>query len=451
MDSDLAESRSPDALHEEQSAVPHAQFPHPLHPAQATPQGGSVNNAAMNTSVSRHHVSSTLSLLESLPTELVGLIGNHLESSDIGRLRATSKSMSGHLNFNLKTLFKTIRCSIPDMDRVLKFSCDPLANAVESLIWVKPRETAQNQRLGGFPAAVFNAQTIEGLQTLAKSFPNLRSVGLIADLQEEGDMWTQHLSNYDLHWWARVVKPIKPSMEWRVYERQSVYWGVSWPGSCDSPIHSFVRTTLPFETLAEFQNSWDIEGGQTPELCASRISIMCPPIGDGLRSLQLHQTVMHAEALRLFAVEELVISECTILCGRFGSLTNIVFKIEADDDDEELRNFARTIRKLRLFRCSMDVRDRSEIVVLFNQLSDSTLLEELQFEQVGDWTFDWDGNGSTDFGGKLPSVIEELGIKEALAKASKCLITPRLPRRRHLLDEWEGKKGRRGAVGLLTS
>lgn len=264
-------------------------------------------------------------------------------------------------------------------------------------------------------------------------------------------MWTQHLSNYDLHWWARVVQPIKPSMEWRVYERQSVYWGVSWPGSCDSPIHSFVRTTLPFETLAEFQNSWDIEGGQTPELCASRISIMCPPIGDGLRSLQLHQTVMHAEALRLFAVEELVISECTILCGRFGSLTNIVFKIEADDDDEELRNFARTIRKLRLFRCSMDVRDRSEIVVLFNQLSDSTLLEELQFEQVGDWTFDWDGNGSTDFGGKLPSVIEELGIKEALAKASKCLITPRLPRRRHLLDEWEGKKGRRGAVGLLTS
>ncbi|KAK8206226.1 hypothetical protein IWZ01DRAFT_485417 [Phyllosticta capitalensis] len=399
MDSDLAESRSPDAIHEEQSTAPRAQSPHSLHPTQTTPQGGFVNNTAMNTSVSHHHVASTLSLLESLPTELVGLIGNHLESSDLRRLRTMSKSMNSHLTFSLKALFKTIRCSIPDMDRVLKFSCDPLAKAVESLIWVKPRETAQNQRLGSFPAAVFNAQTIEGLQTLAKSFPNLRSAGLIADLQEEGDMWTQHLSNYDLHWWARVVQPIKPSMEWRVYERQSVYWGVSWPGSCDSPIHSFVRTTLPFETLAEFQNSWDIEGGQTPELCASRISIMCTPIGDGLRSLQLHQTVMHAEALRLFAVEELVISECTILCGRFGSLTNIVFRIEADVDDEELRNFSQTIRKLRLFRCSMDVRDRSEIVVLFNQLSDSTLLEELQFEQVGDWTFDWDGNGSTDFGG----------------------------------------------------
>ena len=115
-ESDLAESRVPDALHEEQSTAAGADSPQSPHPHR------------------------TMTLLEGLPTEIVSLIGDQMDPSSLVKLRSTSRTMNDHLSFNIKRLFKELWCplNLPKMEEIFWLMRQPLANSVQSLIWIRP-------------------------------------------------------------------------------------------------------------------------------------------------------------------------------------------------------------------------------------------------------------------------------------------------------------------------
>lgn len=68
--------------------------------------------------------------------------------------------------------------------------------------------------------------------------------------------------------------------------------------------------------------------------------------------------------------------------------------------------------------------------MILTDLRDKTDVERLRFEQVNGFAFDWDGDGSAeDDGSKIPLLVEELGVKEALTKMIDCVCVSERPPR----------------------
>lgn len=57
---------------------------------------------------------------------------------------------------------------------------------------------------------------------------------------------------------------------------------------------------------------------------------------------------------------------------------------------------------------------------LFSSLSASSVLESFRFERVENVFFDWDGDRNLDDSTRLPEIIQQVGIQQALLYMEKC-------------------------------
>ncbi|KAK7533322.1 uncharacterized protein J3D65DRAFT_670524 [Phyllosticta citribraziliensis] len=73
------------------------------------------------------------------------------------------------------------------------------------------------------------------------------------------------------------------------------------------------------------------------------------------------------------------------------------------------------LRELSLVRCQPSGRNESWIP-FFEALKKHKHLENLRFEDVRGVRFDWDSDGNLDNGTRLPEIIKELGMEQALDK-----------------------------------
>lgn len=414
MESDVAaEPHLPDAFHEEQSTVDGADSLQSSHPHR------------------------TMALLEGLPTEIVSLIGDQLDPWSLAQLRSTSKTMNDHLSFNLKCLLKSIWCRITSSDELFWFMRQPLANAVESLVWVRHGSTwMEPTPLAEVFPWTYGNSTQHGVIELfvamwmsAAGFRNLRSIGWIPEeawVSGLNDVSATYLDPGDLSFWSAVVKKIRRPLEVRVYEREKVYWGFDWTGSKETTTGAFVRTSFPVEVIHGADDD-SLEDWQRLSVCFRHMSALGDKLhSDRLGSLELHRTIVDCYYLKYFEGAQVKIWECRIN----NPLEHYLFYLP-----NKPGGFLQTVRNLSILNCSLEAQKRSSIVRFLAGLRDHGQLQSFQFERiriqygehVGDLTFDWDNDGCPDDGARLRGVIDDMGMEMALTKAIDCVHVPGKP------------------------
>ncbi|KAL1385253.1 hypothetical protein HDK64DRAFT_256590 [Phyllosticta capitalensis] len=401
--------------------------------------------------------------LERLPEDLVYLIGTYLKLGDLKALRTTCKAMDQHLesNPNLKASFKEIKCdpTRAGFAALSRFKERCLANAVESLIWLKPEsiplldeELARHRRLQRWglvpklealglqnkekalapPPEISEADLQRLMAQIIVGFVNLRAVSLtfVQDDLEEATCRSvpnrrslpDHRSIPDrnvFEFWAGMVLEIKRPLDVVVLSETGSF-GVCWTGDPNSPGKFFFKTSLSFEALKDHEEPWWVEFWLR-ERFAAVFEVQKTALCHRLRSLELHRTILRAENIDYICsvcnLEELKIWESAIYSGspNFTPLTR------------KNGRFGKTVRSLTLLDCTLQPRDPEGIEKLFTDLRDQCRLEQLRFERVGGLEFDWQHEGVRDKGEHLPQIIDSCGIKAALTKMSRCFVISEQP------------------------
>ncbi|KAK8206227.1 hypothetical protein IWZ01DRAFT_485418 [Phyllosticta capitalensis] len=341
----------------------------------------------------------TLSRLERLPAPVVDIISRHLESPDLKRLRLTSITMHNHLDFTLRGIFKKIQCELQPSDfHALKtFKEQPLARAVETLILVTPNCDCDPRRVRcrHRPGTSYISSLQKMVVDSVDWFPNLRAVGL------------KHKSAAELSFWKEATWKIEKPLE--VFICSGAFqWGVSWSGTSQSSLHAFYRSSQP--------PSFTMDPNYSTLLPIGLVRDFIPgPLESILRSFKLHRATINGRKFRELSliVEELTLTEC-------------ILSYVTDAFPDERTRF----RALNFYSCQIQPRTRSSFQMFFTELRDKTRVERLRFEQVGGFAFDWDGDGSAeDDGSKIPLLVEESGVKEALTKMINCVCVSERPPR----------------------
>ncbi|KAK8178781.1 hypothetical protein BC567DRAFT_263396 [Phyllosticta citribraziliensis] len=105
---------------------------------------------------------------------------------------------------------------------------------------------------------------------------------------------------------------------------------------------------------------------------------------------------------------------------RFGNLTSLTLCGEYDLREECLAGPERCEGELLLEFLSIELEPGVSWITVFQHLRRSKTLQKFRFEKVQNVFFDWDGNGELDDGSRLPSIIEQKGLKGALRKMIGC-------------------------------
>lgn len=341
----------------------------------------------------------TLSRLESLPTIAIDIIGRHLGPADLKCLRATSVTMHDNLDFSLREVFRKIQCPLqpPDYDALKIFKEQPLARAVETLIWKTSDCICWIRHVH-----CLHQPDITSLQKMVVDsvnwLPNLRAVGLA---------W---MPMHDTQFWKMTTRKIEKSLEMVFVYHETVRWGVYWSDRLQSSLHTFIR---PYESPPATMDGWLIDHSLP---CLGSIVDFAPGcIELNFKSLKVHGTIVNGRNFWKLpaSVEELTLSEC-ILSHETDAF------LDADT----------SVRALNFCSCWINPQTRSGFQMILTDLRDKTDVERLRFEQVNGFAFDWDGDGSAeDDGSKIPLLVEELGVKEALTKMIDCVCVSERPPR----------------------
>ncbi|KAK8227617.1 hypothetical protein HDK90DRAFT_469379 [Phyllosticta capitalensis] len=295
--------------------------------------------------MSSSDAASTLSVLEKLPTEVVGAIGSHLELAGLKTLRLTSKAMNNHLEFNLRELFKEIKCqtTLAEFEALARFQKQPLAKAVESLVWVKPGSNCckltiveERRKIERDPddrgpeeietlkGSFFPPPEIPDLdlqRMIAKSvneFPNLRAIGLAFKADPSIPGLCDLLEDEDLQYWAGTVCQIEKPLDVRAICTKFKY-GICWTGSKETSRKQIIETSVPTDMIIADQDFWKAEFTTTFNILQE---IRHELLGQDLRAVEFSRVAMDIRHFTyLFAraplVEEVTVRE-SIITGLDG-------------------------------------------------------------------------------------------------------------------------------------
>lgn len=382
-----------------------------------------------------------MTLLEGLPTEIVSLIGDQMDPSSLVKLRSTSRTMNDHLSFNIKRLFKELWCplNLPKMEEIFWLMRQPLANSVQSLIWIRPdgafMESTRESSLFPWTLTGYVEGTAVklfcGMWMSAGGFRNLRSIGWMPEeaywAESDNDVLESYLSRGDMSFWSAVVKKIRKPVEVRVYERKNVYWGFSWTGIKETTTGAFVRTSFPIEVINSTDDDCSLYGWLTLSICLHHLSRLQDKLQSYFGSLELHHTIVESYYLGDLEPVSVKISESKIV----HQLRSHLFS-----GGDIPANFTQSVRSLSILNCSLEAQEHSDVVGYFAGLRDHGQLRSFQFERNrvqhgyeigGDLTFDWENDGRQDDGARLQGVIDDLGMEMALTKAIDCIHVPQEP------------------------
>ncbi|KAK8153416.1 hypothetical protein BKA80DRAFT_346596 [Phyllosticta citrichinensis] len=357
------------------SATTHMSNSEPPDPLSAA-SGPPLTNAmgpTMSGPSNKNASSSTLSL----PGEMVNKIGNHMELADLKPFRMTSKTMCKHLDFNMKEHFKVIKCRFQQVvfDALSRFKNQPLAQAVESLIWLKaPGPDGLDEQVE-FERMMWRAGLLPELdetfreeenreaqdadsevgppemshedqqRLIAQSvigLPNLRTLGLIFEEDPEAINFRPH--DEDVKFWAEAVRQLERPLESLVQTEKGDF-GVYWTGSRKSSNTLFFKTSHTVQNLNEEESFREL------------FPVLDMLLGQGLKSLELYRTSVLLEDIVYFCdhtrnLEEVKIMECAGFCWQYD------FGVMAADKSR----FRKTVRRLTLSDCTLRPQDPDGLI-----------------------------------------------------------------------------------------
>lgn len=375
-------------------------------------------------------LSMRLSPFESLPTELVAAVCDHLDRSNRRELRAVSKGMQYHLDYILRDNFTHIQCRLLPVEETAmrRFRESSLAQEVRCLTWVfaafedlfirTSSKTYMAANDGPERITVrryeppthrkFTRAEYSGLVLCAiASLPNLREIRFVFNealprisLNTSGQrfgIWIDELDRaFD------YVCLVADNLE----GDRSITISAHGPGRLIPPsatLHSKHKIAY-----VEY-NGFGCHNGSPmfPHHVTLRFG---QQTGYRLKFLALDHLSVDLQDIELLSkqigpLEHLWLRNCSILKHRYS------------DFDLSHSQSLTMLRELVIRDCSGFAADLPK---MFKQLIQYGRLEILQFEDVEGLYFDWDNDGSYDNGSKIPALIEELGIGGTLAKMDKC-------------------------------
>ncbi|KAK8183645.1 uncharacterized protein BKA78DRAFT_362135 [Phyllosticta capitalensis] len=375
-----------------------------------------------------------LSPFESLPTELVAAVCDHLDLSNQRELRAVSKGMQYHLDYILRDNFTHIQCRLLPVEETAmrRFRESPLAQEVRCLTWVfvvsrpivirtsNTTKVATNDDPARVTERHYDPVThtqhtraeYSGLITCAiASLPNVRQIRIVfdeplplisPDARDDG-----FISIDDLDRTFDYVCLVADKLEGhRNIKISAQCWQERIrPSATLHSKHKIASVKYDgvdrYGGLPGFPHSVTLRFCQQTGYCLNRLAL------DHLASEW--QDIEHV-AKRTGPLENLWLQNCSI--QHWWLLAHGCSGIDLSQS-----LFPTMLRELCICDCSGFAADFPQI---FKPLIQHGRLEKLQFEKIEGLWFDWNNDGSRDDGSKIPALIQDLGIGGTLAKMDEC-------------------------------